>query len=168
MKMTVPLCIAALIVTPAGTLFAQASKAPAAAAKPGPQPIPRARFIADMEAEFRSMDSDKNNTLTTAEIEASQRKAIAENAAAKARALFVQLDADKNGQISQTEFAKIPLSSGKPDAKPMLSRLDSNKDNAITLVEFRGGTLVNFDRLDTDKDGTVSTAEMRSAGIGGR
>ena len=48
----------------------------------------------------------------------------------------------------------------------MLSRFDANKDKAISLIEYRGGTLMNFDRLDTDKDGVVSPAEMHSVGIG--
>ena len=42
---------------------------------------------------------------------------------------------------------------------------DANRDGSVTLVEYRAGKLVNFDRMDTDKDGIVSAAEMRAAGI---
>ena len=60
----------------------------------------------------------------------------------------------------------MPMPAIKTDARPMLSRFDANKDNAVSLVEYRGGTLVNFDRLDVDKDGVASTSEMRAAGLG--
>ena len=47
----------------------------------------------------------------------------------------------------------------------MLSRMDSNRDGQVSLVEHRSATLANFDRLDTDKDGNVTAAEMKAGGI---
>jgi Ca2+-binding EF-hand superfamily protein len=47
----------------------------------------------------------------------------------------------------------------------MIARFDGNHDGSISLVEYRAGTLANFDRLDADKDGVVTAAEMRTGGI---
>ena len=38
-------------------------------------------------------------------------------------------------------------------------------DGVISQVEFRAGTLANFDRLDANKDGIVDAAEMKAGGI---
>jgi Ca2+-binding EF-hand superfamily protein len=48
----------------------------------------------------------------------------------------------------------------------MLQHFDANKDGVISQVEFRAGTLANFDRLDVNKDGVVDAAEMKTGGIG--
>lgn len=51
------------------------------------------------------------------------------------------------------------------NAQPMLSRMDGNRDNQVSLVEHRTATQANFDRLDTDKDGNVTAAEMQAGGV---
>lgn len=155
--------ITAIMVASAGAAIAQGK--PKAASATGPAPIPRSSFIANMDAQFRAIDADKDGSLTASEIEKSQAATTDLRNAAKAQLLFTQLDGDKNGQLSPAEFARIPLPGTKPDAKPMLSRLDTNKDGKVTVVEYRGGTLVNFDRLDADKDGIVSAGEMKAGGI---
>ena len=166
LNLIAPLSLAAVL-TQGGMAYAQSAKAaPGPAAKAAPAPLPRATFITDMEAQFRAIDADRNNILTVTEIQASQRAAAAARNAARARGLFMELDKDKNGQISPAEFTRIPLPSEKPDARPMVARFDTNKDSAVSLIEYRGGTLMNFDRLDTDKDGVVSPTEMRTVGIG--
>ena len=156
-------CTAALMVVSAGLASAQGKTKTVAAA--GPAPIPRSSFIANMDTQFKVIDADKDGVLTAAEIEKSQQATTDLRNAAKAQLLFGQLDSDKNGQLSPAEFARIPLPGIKPDAKPMIARMDLNKDGKVTLVEYRGGTLVNFDRLDADKDGIVSGAEMKASGI---
>ena len=57
--------------------------------------------------------------------------------------------------------------SGSPavDGRPLLAKLDINKDGSISLIEHRAGKLAYFDQIDSDKDGIVSTAEMRAAGV---
>jgi Ca2+-binding EF-hand superfamily protein len=87
-------------------------------------------------------------------------------AQARNRALFAQLDADKNGQISPTEFSRATTPSTVANAQPMIARMDSNRDSQVNLIEHRTATLANFDRLDTDKDGVVTPAEMKAGGIG--
>ena len=129
------------------------------------QPIPRVQFIADMDAQFRKIDADKNGQLARIEIEQFQKLTALAEAQTRNRALFAQLDADKNGQLSLAEFAKVNAPSPAANATPMLSREDGNRDGQISLVEHRTATLANFDRLDTDKDGIVTPTEMKAGGI---
>jgi Ca2+-binding EF-hand superfamily protein len=128
--------------------------------------IPRAQFIGDMDSQFRKMDADKNGQLTRTEIEQYQKLSAVAEAQARNRALFAQLDADKNGQLGPAEFAKLTTPAPAANAQPMLARMDGNKDQQVSLIEYRAATLANFDRLDTDKDGVVTPAEMKAGGIG--
>lgn len=129
------------------------------------KPIPRARFIAEMDSQFRTIDADKNGQLSRAEIEQYQTITAATEAKARNRALFAELDANKNGQLSGSEFAKLPAPAQAANAQPMLAQEDSNRDSQISLAEHRAATVANFDRLDTDKDGVVTPTEMKAAGI---
>ena len=52
-----------------------------------------------------------------------------------------------------------------PNATPVFSQSDLNRDGRITLIEFRTAKLANFDRMDTDKDGIVTVPEMKAAGL---
>lgn len=128
-------------------------------------PVPRANFITTMDGEFRKMDGDKDGKVTRAEIEIFERGAALGQARARAQALFAELDADRNGQLSPAEFAKMVRSNAPVDGRPLLAKLDSNKDGAISLIEHRAGKLAFFDQIDTDKDGVVTVAEMKAAGV---
>lgn len=134
----------------------------------GGAPLPRAQFIADMDSEFRKMDTDKNGQLTRIEIEQYQKLQAVAEARSRNRAQFAQLDTDRNGKLSPAEFAKIATPAPAANAQPMLARMDGNRDQLISLVEHRTATLANFDRLDTDKDGVVTPAEMKAGGISPR
>lgn len=156
------LLIIAGAVAPVSGAFGQtrpATQAPAA------QPVPRARFIADMDVEFRKMDADKNGQLTRIEIEQFQRIQAVAQAQARNRQLFARLDTDKNGQVGPAEFAKLTQAPPASNAQPILTRMDSNRDSQVSMIEHRTATLANFDRLDTDKDGIVSASEMKAGGI---
>ena len=118
-----------------------------------------------MDLEFKRMDADKNNVLTRKEIEDFQRAVSMILAQRRNAALFQSLDKDKNGALSPGEFAGLPMNVPVPNAAPVLAQTDGNRDGSVTLVEYRAGKLVNFDRMDTDKDGVVSAAEMKAAGI---
>lgn len=141
--------------------------APSALAAQAAAPaIQRAGFIAEMDAQFRKMDADKNGLLARIEIDQYQKLTAIAEAQARNRALFAQLDADKNGWLSPVEFAKVAATVPTTDAQPMLAREDGNKDQQISLIEHRTATLANFDRIDTDKDGVVTPTEMKAGGIG--
>lgn len=132
---------------------------------PTPVPIPRTTFLATMDAEFKRMDSDQNGKVTQAEIEQFERSAALIQVQARNRALFTQLDFDKNGQLSAEEFSKLPMQTPLPNGVALLAQFDQNRDRSVTIVEYRTVKLSNFDRLDTDKDGVASLAEMKAAGI---
>jgi Ca2+-binding EF-hand superfamily protein len=138
---------------------------PRAAAQPGAAPVPRATFIATMDAEFRRMDTDKNGILTRKEIEEFQRTVAVLAAQRRNAALFQQLDKDKNGSLTAGEFAGLPMNIPRANAAGVLGQTDGNRDGQVTIVEYRAGKLVNFDRMDSDKDGIVSPTEMRAAGL---
>jgi Ca2+-binding EF-hand superfamily protein len=144
---------------------AQATKAAQAARAPQGQPIPRTTFLANMDIEFKKMDSDRDGQLSRKEIETYQASQIIAAAEARKRALFVALDTDHNGVLSPAEFLRLPGNEQAPNAGPMIARFDVNRDSKVSLIEYRAGTLFNFDRLDADKDGVVTPAEMSAAGI---
>ena len=133
--------------------------------KPGAS-LPRADFIASMDAEFRAMDANRDGGATRAEVEANQRRKIAAANQRRAAEAFARLDTDRNGQLSPAEHARsFDAGSAKVDVAPVMARLDRNSDGKVTIVEYRLLTLANFDRLDADKDGNVTQVEMRSGGL---
>jgi hypothetical protein len=169
-------CVGLIAVLAGGPSLAQATKTPAlkpqvaqprasAPARTGNTPISRSIFLVSMDTEFRKMDADKNGTLTRAEIEAFDRAVSVLKAQAKNRQLFARLDADRNGQLSAAEFSRL-ASPAPVNAAPMLSRMDLNRDQSLTLVEYRTATLANFDRMDADKNGIVTPTEMKAGGVG--
>ena len=129
------------------------------------QPIPRAVFLSNMDSEFKRMDADRDGALSKKEIETFQTSQIIAAAEARKRALFAALDTDHNGALSPAEFMRFPSNEQAPNATPMIQRFDTNRDSKISQVEYRAGTLANFDRLDADKDGVVTAAEMKAAGL---
>lgn len=121
-----------------------------------------------MDGEFRKMDADSNGQVTKVELEQFQQQQAVAAAEARNRAQFVDLDTNKNGQLSPAEFAKLVTSPPVANGQSVLPRMDGNRDNQISLVEYRAATLANFDRLDTDKDGTVTPTEMKAGGVAPR
>ena len=128
-------------------------------------PVPRAAFIQTMDGEFGKMDADKDKMLTRVEVEQFQRAAALAEAQARARTMFNQLDADRNGQLSLAEFGKMAITPPQPNPALVLGPSDLNRDGKVTLIEYRTAKLANFDRMDADKDGVVSVVEMKAAGI---
>jgi len=166
LKRSAALILIAALPSPAASQTARAPAAkPASVQQPQAQPIPRTAFLNDMDTQFRRMDSDHDGNLSAKEIQTYQTSEIIAAAEARKRALFAALDTDRNGVLSPAEFLRFPSNEQAPNAAPMIARFDANRDNKISLVEYRAGTLVNFDRLDADKDGVVTAAEMKAGGI---
>jgi Ca2+-binding EF-hand superfamily protein len=143
----------------AGGAIAQ-SQPPAAA------PLARSTFIATMDSEYRKLDTNNDNIVTRAEIDANQRRIAANAAAQRARAIFQKIDTDRNGALSLDEFIRAnaaPAPSGEGAA--IMKRLDTDRDQKVTLVEYRVLTLKGFDSLDADKDGILTVAEQRAGGL---
>ncbi len=118
-----------------------------------------------MDAEFRKIDADKNGILTRKEIEDLQRAISGLAARQRNVGLFQALDKDKNGQLTPAEFAGLPMNAPQPNAAPVLTQVDGNRNGQVSLIEYRVGKLVNFDQMDRDKDGVVSVAEMKAGGL---
>ena len=137
----------------------------ASAQAAGTANVPRAVYITTMDQEFGKMDADKNSQVTRAEAEAFQRATAVAESGKRMRAMFAQLDADHNGQLSIAEFAKARSGPPAVNGQPWVAQLDSNKDGKVSLVEHRAGKLLRFDQIDADKDGVVTAAEMRTAGV---
>ena len=144
-----------------GTACSSAAIAQAA----GGGDVPRTAYITTMDTEFRKMDADKNGQVSRVEIEGFERAVAVAGARARTEAMFYRLDIDKNGQISPLEFGKLVTGTPPTDGRPLIAKLDTNKDGQISLIEHRGGKLAYFDRIDTDKVGVVSVAEMKAAGV---
>ncbi len=139
---------------------------PLAAQQSEPEPLTRQMFISQMDAEFARLDADGNGMVVPAEIVASQRSAAQTEALRQNQAVFARLDGDGNGMLSAQEFAALVNVDGLPvDPAPLLTQFDTDRDEVITLVEYRVATQANFDRVDSDRDGVASAVEMRAAGI---
>nr|WP_283938041.1 EF-hand domain-containing protein [Sphingomonas caseinilyticus] len=115
-----------------------------------------------IDASFKRLDANSDKSLNTAEIEAAQKRQVAEAQGVinqKLEAEFTKLDGNKDGQLSLAEFkAAAPTPKAAPPSE-LLGQLDKNKDGKVTADEFRAGPLANFDRVDTNRDGTISEAE---------
>lgn len=130
------------------------------------QPLSRAEFIQQMDAEFRRFDGNGNGTVLPAEIASAQRKTAEAEALRQNQAVFAALDKNRTGTLSAAEFAGLVNPAAiAVDPTPLMAQLDTDKDGVVTLVEHRIATQANFDRIDTDRDGIVTVTEMRAARI---
>jgi Ca2+-binding EF-hand superfamily protein len=124
------------------------------------QNLLRSDFIKLMDADFRKRDQDGNGKATRAEVEDFAKRTALALAQEQNRALFLRLDIDRNGLLTAAEFAGLVPSPQFPDVSEEMTRFDSNRDQIITLVEYRSATLANFDRMDADKDGVLVPSEL--------
>jgi hypothetical protein len=147
------------------TAFAQQTKAPrtASTTPPAAQGMPKATFLSNVEAEFTAMDTNRDGKASKAEIEQHRAQLNATRLQQQNRALFARLDQDKSGSISAQEFARLAQPRGTPNVQPLVTRLDSDRDQQLSRAEYRVGSLADFERLDTNKDGRLTPAEARQA-----
>lgn len=154
-----PLLLGLATAAPAAAQSGEAQTAEAEA-------VDRQAFIAQMDAEFSRLDVDGNGMVVPDEIVASQRRAAQAEALRQNQTVFAQLDADGSGTLDAQEFAALASAAAIPvDPAPLLAQFDTDRDQVITLVEYRVATQANFDRVDSDRNGVATAAEMRAAGI---
>lgn len=134
----------------------------AAPVQPTLPDVVRANFIREMDADFRKRDANGDGMATRAEVEQFERNAAIMQAQSNNRALFARLDVDRNGALSPGEFSALVKDPGTPDVGMIMQRFDTNRDQNISMIEYRAATLANFDRLDADKDGVVTDAEVKA------
>lgn len=163
------LILCALLAPTTGALVQQKAPSPAGTPiQPAPTQsadVPRAVFIATMDAEFRRRDGNGDGMLMTSELQQFEAGEALAAARIANRDLFARLDRDGNGALSAEEFAALVGPIPPPNVSAQMLRLDSNRDQKVTIVEYRAATLAAFDRLDTDLDGVVTAAEMQAGKV---
>ena len=154
--------LAAASAAPAVQL-AQATPPKAAATTQAAKPMTKADFTKGLDGRFTAIDTNKDGSLSGAEIGAVQTKAMQQAATAqqqRADAEFKKLDTNKDNQLSQSEFkAVLPPITARETPAQMLAQLDTNKDGKVSLAENRVPSMAQFDRADANKDGALSAEE---------
>ena len=87
--------------------------------------------------------------------------------AAVARAIFRNLDADRNGFVSPAELSAArkgerPSRQEKRNAAEKLAQVDRNGDALVSAREHADWATATFDRMDGDDDSFLSAEEIRS------
>lgn len=162
------LVASACSLTPPAYAQAAREKVPAASVQAQVLPTPsniltRVSFIQSMDGEFKLRDVNADAKVSRAEIEEFERKSAVRKSQIDNSVLFVRLDTNKNGTLTSTEFQKLIASPTLPDISSIMQRFDKNRDQQITIVEYRTATLLNFDDLDVDKDGSVDQNELKAS-----
>jgi hypothetical protein len=137
-------------------------------AKPAAQAPTRTALINAMQANFKTIDTNGDGTLSAAELQAAEGKVQQQRIAqlrARVDGEFTKLDTNKDGQLSKAEFmAAAPTTpTSPPNGAALLSQLDKNKDGKVSIDEYRAPILSRFDAVDTNHDGTVSQTERQAA-----
>lgn len=146
-------------------LLAGGATTPPAPAQAASQGLSRSDFIATMDGDFRRRDADGDGFISRSELQQFERNLSLEVAIRENAQVFQRLDADRNGALTLEEFSKLVAVPPAPDVTSILDQPDRNRDQKVTIVEYRAATLANFDRLDTDLDGIVTDAEMKAGNV---
>ncbi len=161
--------VLALATTAASVSAASAQSGSAAAPSESSVPNTRPEVIKALDARFANVDSNKDGSLSTAELQTIEAQAIARQKSELSQAVdraFAKLDTNKDGRLSLEEYrAAAPTIAAKPadNAAALLKLLDADKNGKLSGDEFKRRTLAVFDRLDANKDGTVTAEERRKA-----
>ena len=139
--------------------------APALAQIAAAPQLSRTELAGEVEANFKTLDTNADGIVTKPEIAAAQQKML-ERAGAAAKSKFAEefrkLDTNTDGMLSMAEFtAAAPDVRARASADARLDKYDANSDGKITLEEVRGPVLSNFDRLDANKDGVLTANEQQ-------
>jgi Ca2+-binding EF-hand superfamily protein len=159
-----PALAASANVNPVAKLVpAQAKARPAVAAKT----MTKTALINRIDGRFKVLDTNKDGSLSQAEIAAGQASALQRARTVQQQrtdAEFKKLDANKDNSLSIAEFrAAVPTVKVSKAPDERVETMDSNKDGKVSAEEYRAGPLTKFERLDANKDGTLTSQEVRGA-----
>lgn len=112
-----------------------------------------ARLKQVLAGEFTQLDSNKDQSITAAEIDA---KVKIPDAGKKS---IARLDKNKDGKISMAEYTSQSGVEATVDPDQIIRQWDSNGDKIVTREEFTATVLARFDSFDANKDGTVTAQE---------
>jgi len=171
-KLSIYAGLMVLSVTSAAALHA----APVKANADGNRVITKSETMASADARFAKIDVNGDGTLNAADRTAMVAK------------LFVIMDTDKNGAISQSEFmaaheAGVERRADRRERRmvrigasmreerqrdrlraiAMMARADTNGDKSVTQAEYRAAIDARFSKADANQDGDISIEERQAA-----
>lgn len=129
--------------------------------------VTRDDFVKSMDKEFQKRDTNGDGILVRAEIELFERSRLNTEILAENMEQFDRLDQNGDKYLSAEEFRGMVSLPSLVNVDNIMDRFDLNKDQAVSLIEFRRETLKKFDLLDTDFDGRV-ISKVESQGYIGR
>ena len=111
--------------------------------------------VAAMEQQrWTQADTDRNGSLSQAEMQASM-PTTAPN--------FSRMDTDANGQLSQAEMRAFRMGNAHGQWHQQFIAADADRDGKLSLIECQTGMpalAAEFAVIDVDKDGKLSTQEL--------
>jgi Ca2+-binding EF-hand superfamily protein len=108
------------------------------------------------QEKWTQADTDRNGTLSQAELSASMPTLSSS---------FTTIDANGDGQISNDELANFKAQHGQRELRQSFAAADTNRDGSLDLSEAQAGmpTLASsFTTVDANADGKVSIDELKA------